>query len=166
VSHADCLFVKVKTGPQGSRRRLVTTATDDELYSKFEQTIVRGDGDDWVLAIFEGSPEGDAYSWCADCVAASGDVRRFLEEYKGPVKVIQFKVGRKDEWEGRDGGPSPFKAGFPHLSDLPSAVLFHGRLDVARMIAPRKDDLVYLSKRAVAYEEQIKDASWSPPRST
>jgi hypothetical protein len=134
------------------------------LYSKFKQTIANGDG--WVLAIFEGSPEGSNYSWCTDCVAASGDVRRFLEEYNGPVKVVQFKVGTKEEWEGRDGGPSPFKAGFPHLSDLPSAVLFHGRLDVARMIAPRKDDLDYLSKRAMVYEGQIKDSSWSPPRST
>jgi uncharacterized protein DUF953 len=144
---------------------LALTATDDELYSKFQQTIVRDSGDGWVLAVFEGSPEGDTYSWCTDCVAASGGVRSFLEEYKGPVKVVQFKVGTKDEWEGRAGGPSPFKAGFPHLSDLPTAVLFHGKLDVARMIAPRKDDLSYLSERALLYESQIKDSSWSPPRS-
>ena len=138
-------------------------ASDDELYSKFEKTIVRGDGSSWVLAIFEGSPQGDSYSWCTDCVAASGDVRRFLEEYRGPVKVVQFKVGTKKEWEGQDGGPSPFKAGFPHLSDLPSAVLFHGRVDVARMIAPRKEDLAFLSGRALVYEGQIQDSSWNPP---
>lgn len=137
--------------------------SDDDLYSKFERSIVKGAAHEWVIAIFEGSPEGDEYSWCSDCVAARGDVRSFLEEYKGPIRVIQFKVGTKDEWEGRDGGTSPFKAHFPHLSDLPTAVLFYGELDVARTIAPRKDDLVYLSSRARIFEGQIKDSSWHPP---
>lgn len=120
------------------------------------------DKESWTLAIFEGSPTEDAYSWCSDCVAASGDLRIFLSEYRGQVKVIQFKVGSKKEWERRDA-PSPFKAKFPHLVDLPTAILFHGRLDVARTIAPRKDDLLYLSQRADVLETQIKDGSWNPP---
>jgi hypothetical protein len=90
-------------------------------------------------------------------------LRSFLSEYRGPVKVIQFKVGSKKEWEGGVDVPSPFKANFPHLVDLPTAILFHGRLDVARTIAPRKDDLLYLSRRADVLETQIKDGSWNPP---
>lgn len=136
-----------------------------ELYAKFERSVKETPDARWVLAVFEGSPAGSEYSWCNDCVAAKGDLRSFLSEYRGRVKVVQFKVGTKDEWEGRSDGPSPFKANFPHLADLPSAVLFHGRLDVARVIAPRKDDLDYLSKRAEAYERQIKEGSWHPPKS-
>jgi Eukaryotic protein of unknown function (DUF953) len=138
--------------------------TQERLYSKFEDTVRQmKDGKSWVLAIFEGSPAEGVYSWCSDCVAASGDLRSFLSGYRGQVKVIQFKVGSKKEWEG---GPdlSPFKAKFPHLVDLPTAILFHGRLDVARTIAPRKDDLLYLSRRADVLETQIKDGSWNPPR--
>jgi Eukaryotic protein of unknown function (DUF953) len=137
--------------------------TDEDLYAKFEDSVARVGKGDWVLAIFEGSPEGDSYSWCNDCVSARGDVREFLEEYGGPVKVVQFKVGTKAEWEGRDSEESPFKARFPHLSDLPTAVLFRGGLDVARLIAPRKDDLVFLSERAKTFEGQIKNLSWHPP---
>ncbi len=120
-------------------------------------------GGNWVLAVFEGSPMGEAYSWCSDCVAASEDIRAFMSEYRGFVKVIQFKVGSKKEWEGASAGSSLFKVKFPHLIDLPTAILFHGKLDVARTIAPRKDDLLYLSRRADALEAQIKDGSWNPP---
>jgi hypothetical protein len=138
--------------------------TADELYSKFEDAI-QGNGDDsWLLVVFEGSPEGGAYSWCSDCVAASGDLANFLSEYRGPVKVVQFKVGTEEEWEGANRIRSPFKAGFPYLSDLPTAVLFHGRQDVARTIAPRRVDLLYLSKRAEVLQGQILDGSWKPPR--
>lgn len=137
--------------------------SDSDLYAKFETSISEGPANAWTLAVFEGSPEGSEYSWCNDCVAARGDLRSFLADYRGPVKVVQFKVGTKKEWEGRDGGTSPFKANFPHLVDLPSAVLFHGRLDVARMIAPRKADLEFLARRADSYEDQVKDGSWHPP---
>lgn len=137
--------------------------TSEELYRKFESFIVRGKSDAWVLAVFEGSPSGDQYSWCSDCVAASGDLRGFLTEYRGPVKVFQFKVGSEDEWEGENGRENPFKGRFPYLSDLPTAVLFHGRQDVARTIAPRKDDLSYLSRRAEVLGGMIRDGTWKPP---
>jgi Eukaryotic protein of unknown function (DUF953) len=141
------------------------SVTQERLYSKFEDTVRQmKDGKSWVLAIFEGSQAEGTYSWCSDCVAASGDLKSFLSEYRGQVKVIQFKVGSKNEWKGSPDLPSPFKAKFPHLVDLPTAILFHGRLDVARTIAPRKDDLLYLSRRADALETQIKDGSWNPPR--
>ena len=87
-----------------------------------------------------------------------------MSEYHGFVKVITFKVGSKKEWKGASNGPNPFKTKFPHLVDLPTAILFHGKLDVARTIAPRKGDLLYLSGRAGALEAQIKDGSWNPPR--
>ena len=137
--------------------------TDLELYIKFQKFADENPKGSWALAVFEGSPEGGEYSWCNDCVAAKGDLRQFLSEYKGHVKVVQFKVGTKEEWEGRDGEPSPFKGGFPHLVDLPSAVLFHGRMDVARMIAPRREDLEFLARRAEIYEKQVKSGSWHPP---
>ena len=133
------------------------------LYSKFEDTIRQMKDGNWVLAVFEGSPAGGEYSWCSDCVAASEDIRGFMSAYRGMVKVIQFKVGSKKEWEGNSDGRSPFKDKFPHLVDLPTAILFRGKLDVARTIAPRKDDLLYLSSRAEALEAQIKDGSWNPP---
>ena len=144
-------------------KKMVDVPTDESLYAKFEDSIAGWKGDSWTLAVFEGSPEGDKYSWCDDCVAASGDLRNFLSEHRGKTKVLQFKVGRKDEWEGRDGGPSPFKAKLPHLSDLPTVVLFRGGLEVARMIQPRKDDYTYLSRRVEKYEQQILDGSWKPP---
>ena len=138
--------------------------TQERLYAKFEDAVRQTMDGNWVLAIFEGSPSGEEYSWCSDCVAASEDLRSFMAESRGFVKVIQFKVGSKKEWEGTSDSPSPFKIKFPHLVDLPTAILFHGKLDVARTIAPRKDDLLYLSKRADALEAQIKDGSWNPPR--
>jgi len=138
----------------------------DQLYRKVENTLYKGSDHAWILAVFEGSPTGTEYSWCSDCVAASADLRSFITEYRGIVKVVQFKVGSKREWEGLNGGPSPFKAKFPFLSDLPTAVLFRGRQDVARTIAPRKYDLLYLSRRAEVLEGQIEDGSWVPPSLT
>ena len=143
---------------------ITESVTQDELYAKFENNIRQLRDGNWVLAVFEGSPTAEGYSWCSDCVAASEGLRTFMSEYHGLVKVVSFKVGSKNEWKGASGGSSPFKAKFPHLVDLPTAILFHGRLDVARTIAPRKDDLRYLSGRAEALEAQIKDGSWNPPR--
>ncbi len=142
---------------------MAESITQEKLYSKFEEAVRQMKDGNWVLAVFEGSPTVGAYSWCSDCVAASEDLKSFLSEYRGPVKVIQFKVGTKKEWEGGMDVPSPFKAKFPHLVDLPTAILFHGKLDVARTIAPRSDDLKYLSRRADVLETQIKDGSWNPP---
>jgi uncharacterized protein DUF953 len=143
---------------------ILDDASSEQLYSKFDKALGTQDGSPWVLAIFEGSPQGPKYSWCSDCIAASGQVRDFLDGYRGMVKVVQFKVGSKLEWEGAGGDLNPFKAKFPHLSDLPTAILFYGRQDVARTIAPKKDDLLYLSHRADELESQIKDGSWLPPR--
>jgi hypothetical protein len=137
--------------------------TREKLYAKFENEIRQMDGERWILAVFEGSPAGGAYSWCSDCVAASEDLRSFMSEYRGLVKVIQIKVGSKKEWEGGSNGPSPFKVRFPHLVDLPTAILFRGKIDVARTLAPRKDDLLYLGRRADALDAQVKDGSWNPP---
>lgn len=142
---------------------MLETATAAELYKKFEDAILMGDGA-WVLGVFEGSPTATAYSWCDDCVAASSDLREFLGEHKGRVKVMQFKVGTKMEWEGPDGGHNPFRSKFPFLSDLPTAALFRGRIDTARIIQPKKADLVYLSNRADVFETQVKDGSWKPPK--
>jgi hypothetical protein len=149
-------------GRKVARKVLVDESSLEPLYAKFDRTLGLN-GSPWILGIFEGSPEGDKYSWCSDCIAASGSVRSFLAEYRGIVKVVQFKVGPRNGWEGSDGKHNPFKAKFPHLSDLPTAVLFYGKQDVARTIAPRMDDLVYLSKRADVLQAQIKDGSWVPP---
>ena len=141
---------------------LVESVTTRNLYVKFKDATNKRGGEEWVLAVFEGPPSGDAYSWCSDCVAASGDLRSFLSDYKGRVRTVQFKVGTQDEWEGPDGASNPFKRRFPFLSDLPTAILFHGWIDVARIIAPRKKDLLYLSERADIFDEQLKDGSWKP----
>ena len=138
--------------------------SDEKLYQKFESAIADQGPGSWRLAVFEGSPEGGAYSWCSDCVAASKDLRAFVADYQGRVKVVQFKVGAREEWEGRGHHVSPFKAGFPHLSDLPTAILFYGGLEVARILAPRKDDYLYLTRRVEIYDEQIRNGSWVPPK--
>jgi hypothetical protein len=140
--------------------------SDEQLYRKFEASIASEGPGSWRLAVFEGSPEAGAYSWCSDCVAASKDLRSFVAGYQGTVKVIQFKVGAEVEWEGEGHHVSPFKAGFPHLSDLPTVILFYGGLEVARMLAPRKEDYEYLSRRAEIYDKQIRNGSWKPPNPT
>ncbi len=142
---------------------MAESITQESLYTKFEKAFRQMNNGNWVLAVFEGSPAGGSYSWCSDCIAASEDLRSFMSEDRGLVKVVQFKVGSKKEWEGSSNGRSPFKVKFPHLVDLPTAILLYGKLDVARTIAPRRDDLLYLSGRAYALEGQIKDGSWNPP---
>lgn len=140
------------------------TPSHEALYAKFLEALANNKPGDWILAVFEGSPAKGVYSWCSDCVAASRDLSSFLAEHTGDVKVSQFKVGTKDEWEENVIGPSPFRVKFPFLSDLPTAILFYGKLDVARFIAPRKEDLLYLSDRATTYENQQADGSWDPPK--
>jgi hypothetical protein len=140
------------------------TITAQDLYLKFEEATRKWGGEQWVLAVFEGSPSATASSWCSDCVAAGDDLRSFLAGYKGRVRTVQFKVGTEQEWNGRDGS-NPFKVRFPFLSDLPTAVLFYGRLDVARVVALTKNDLSYLSDRADVFEQQKQDGSWKPPKS-
>jgi len=140
------------------------TPSAENLYAKFLQALANNKSGDWILAVFEGSPSEGMYSWCSDCVAASRDLNSFLKEYTGQVKVSQFKVGTKNEWKDSVIGPSPFRAKFPFLSDLPTAILFNGELDVARFIAPRKEDLLYLSNRATTYENQKASGSWNPPK--
>ena len=145
---------------------MIDSVTTQDLYLKFEDATKKRGREEWALALFEGSSSGMTYSWCSDCVAASGDLRSFLADYKGRVRTVQFKVGTQEEWEGPDGPSNPFKVRFPFLSDLPTAMLFHGRIDVARIVAPRKNDLLYLSERADIFDEQKKDGSWKPPKST
>jgi Eukaryotic protein of unknown function (DUF953) len=140
------------------------TPSTEDLYAKFLKALANNRPGEWVLAVFEGSPSEGVYSWCSDCVAASRDLSSFLREYTGDVKVSQFKVGTKDEWEDNVVSPSPFRVKFPFLSDLPTAILFNGKLDVARFIAPRKEDLQYLSNRATIYENQEASGSWNPPK--
>jgi hypothetical protein len=136
----------------------------EQLYRKFEGAVLNQKDGAWTLAVFEGSPQNGAYSWCSDCIAVKDDLRSFITGYKGGVRVAQFKVGLKEEWEGEGSGLNPFKAKSPFLSDLPTAVLFYGGLDVARVSIPRLADLQFLSQRAEAYAEQIKNKSWSPPK--
>jgi hypothetical protein len=138
----------------------------EQLYRKFESALLNQEEGAWTLAVFEGSPQNGAYSWCSDCIAVKEDLRSFIAGYKGGVKVAQFKVGLKEEWEGENPWVNPFKTKIPFLSDLPTAVLFYGGLDVARVSIPRLSDLKFLSERAEAYAEQIKNKSWSPPRRT
>jgi hypothetical protein len=90
----------------------------------------------------------------------AGELAAFLSKYDGPVRVVQFMVGSRGEWENG----SPFKEQFPFLVDLPTAVLFYGRLDVARIIIPQESDLSYLCERAKAYSEQIRTGAWHPPK--
>ncbi len=142
------------------------TLSAEQSYRKFESAIKSQRRGSWVLGVFEGSPRSAAYSWCSDCVAARDDVRSFFTDYKGGVKLVQFRVGSREEWEGKNHRANPFRARFPFLSDLPTAILFYGRLDVARVIAPRKDDLQHLCRRASIYEKQIENGSWHPPKDT
>ncbi len=136
----------------------------DQLYRKFESAVLNKRDGAWTLAVFEGSPQNGEYSWCPDCVAVREDLMSFIAGYKGGVKVHQFKVGLKEEWEEGSQGGNPFKTKRPFLSDLPTAVLFYGGLDVARVSIPRMQDLQFLCQRAEAYVEQINDKAWSPPK--
>jgi hypothetical protein len=49
------------------------------------------------------------------------------------------------------------------LSDLPTAILFFGRIDVIRIIAPQEEDLKAMIARISIYEKQIRNGDWHPP---
>ncbi len=132
------------------------------LYKDFNDSLSRFETGRWAIAIFEGSPCEGQYSWCPDCNFAYDDMRRFAARYKGPVKMFHFKVGLKEEWESMENH-NPFRAKFPFLSDLPTAILFYGMTDVARVIAVREQDLEFLSERSRIYEKQIESGKWKPP---
>jgi hypothetical protein len=133
-----------------------------DLYQIFIKTWKEFRPKAWSLAIFEGSPENGLYSWCPDCVVASSYITRFESSLKkkqnNTVRFLKFHVGSRKEWKSKN----PFRAGFPHLSDLPTAILFFERRDVFRIIAPQEQDLRGMIRRIRVYEEQIKNDDWHP----
>ena len=136
--------------------------TQPQLYNFFLDKLVLFGEDAWHLVLFEGSPADGAYSWCTDCVYALPEVKKFKASYGGPVEFLQFKVGSKEEWE--NAKTNPFKTSFPFLTDLPTAMLFRGRIDTMRVIAVEQRDLLYLSERSLEFEKQIQSGAWSPPK--
>ena len=137
--------------------------TAKDLYRQFQDSLLSFRPGLWTLAVFEGSPTDGLYSWCPDCVVASAHLRTFRENVLSPnAMLLNFKVGSRKEWESKQG-LNPFKKNFPFLSDIPMAVLFFGRLDVMRVIAPRVSDLRFMLKRARIYEEQVRSKYWHPP---
>jgi Eukaryotic protein of unknown function (DUF953) len=136
--------------------------TQKQLYNIFTDQLSTFRDDEWHLVLFEGSPTENSYSWCPDCIFALEQVKQFKSSYGGPVEFLQFKVGSREEWESEK--TNPFKTSFPYLTDLPTAVLFRGQIDAMRVIAVEQDDLLYLCKRSLTYEKQIKTGAWSPPK--
>ncbi len=118
----------------------------------------------WNLAIFEGSPENGLYSWCPDCVVASSHIAKFESLQKSSkskkARLYKFHVGSRNEWKSKE---NPFRKEFPHLPDLPTAILFYGSIDVVRIIAPREPDLEMMISRIRTFEEQIEKGEWHPP---
>jgi hypothetical protein len=133
----------------------------NQLYNTFLDQLSRFGQDEWNLVLFEGSPTENAYSWCSDCIFALEGVKKFQSSYGGPVKFFQFKVGSREEWIVPD---NPFKAKLPHLTDLPTAVLFRGQVDTMRVISVEQGDLLYMCERSQRYENQISVGAWSPPK--
>jgi len=132
----------------------------DQLYNSFLDQLSKFQDNEWHLVLFEGSPTEDSYSWCTDCIYALEGVKKFKSTYGGPVQFLQFKVGSKEEWST----DSPFKVGFPNLTDLPTAVLFRGQIDTMRVIGVQQKDLLYLCERSLEYERQIQSGAWVPPK--
>jgi hypothetical protein len=136
----------------------------EDLYDQFQDSLKTFHSDSWRILVFEGSPAGGLYSWCPDCVVMSTYLKKF--ESSNPnskkVKILKFKVGSRREWESK-GKLNPFKTRFPYLSDVPTAILFFGKLDVMRTIAPRDSDFQYMLERARIYEQQVKSGDWHPP---
>ena len=135
--------------------------TADDLYKQFRKSLTSFEEEGWNLAIFEGSPAEGLYSWCPDCIVASAHFKHF-EEYQDQIRLLKFKVGTRKEWESKTR-LNPFRTNFPYLSDVPTAILFRGKLDTCRIIAPREADLEFMSARVKAYEEQIHSGDWHPP---
>jgi hypothetical protein len=138
--------------------------TSQGLYSQFVDFHKNFKPGTWTIAMFEGSPANGLYSWCPDCIVASTHVRRFEERKLGSqdIKLQNFRVGSRIEWESKSK-LNPFRIRFPFLSDVPTAILFFGKLDVIRIIAPQEIDLVQMMKRTRVYENQIKSQHWRPP---
>jgi Eukaryotic protein of unknown function (DUF953) len=118
----------------------------------------------WNLAIFEGSPENGLYSWCPDCIVASSHIAKFESLQKSSkgakAKLLKFHVGSRKEWNSKE---NVFRKEFPHLSDLPTSILFYGKIDVFRIIAPQATDLEMMISRIRIYEEQIDKGEWHVP---
>lgn len=136
-------------------------ASQNQIYNVFLDQLSGFKENEWYLILFEGSPTENAYSWCSDCVFAQEGVKKFKSSYGGPVAFLQFKVGSREEWTSPE---NPFKLKFPHLTDLPSAVLFRGQVDTIRTIAVEQRDLLYMCERSLEYENQIRTGAWSPPK--
>jgi Eukaryotic protein of unknown function (DUF953) len=137
----------------------------DDLYQVFIKTWKKLARKIWSLAIFEGSPENGEYSWCPDCVVARSHISNFESKQKrgmSAARFLKFHVGNRKEWESRKQ-VNPFRGKFPYLSDLPTAILFYGRTDVLRVIAPQESDLDAMISRIRLYEKQIKNGDWHPP---
>lgn len=132
-----------------------------DLYNQFRKTLASFQEESWRLAVFEGSPAEGLYSWCPDCIVASTHIRHF-EQFQNKIQLLKFKVGTRKEWESQTR-LSPFRRNFPFLSDVPTAILFRGKLDTCRIIAPRETDLEFLCKRAEIFQEQIQSGDWRPP---
>jgi len=139
--------------------------TVKDLYRIFQNALDSFEPGSWHLAVFEGSPEGGLYSWCPDCIVASAHLQRFEKfNENGKAKLLKFKVGSREEWESHASGQkNPFKQNFPILTDIPTAILFLGKLDVFRIIAPQDKDLEYMLQRIKIYRNQIKSEEWHVP---
>lgn len=135
--------------------------SQNRIYNSFLDQLSGFKENEWHLILFEGSPTENAYSWCSDCVFAQEGVKKFKSTYGGPVNFLQFKVGSREEWTSPE---NPFKSKFPHLTDLPSAILFRGQVDTMRAIAVEQRDLLYMCERSLEYENQIRVGAWSPPK--
>jgi hypothetical protein len=135
--------------------------TAKDLFMQFRKSLTSFEERSWNLAIFEGSPAEGLYSWCPDCIVASAHIQHF-EKYQNQIKLLKFKVGTRKEWEAKIR-LNPFRANFPFLSDVPTAILFRGKLDTCRIIAPRGADLEFMSERVKVFEEQIRSGDWHPP---
>jgi hypothetical protein len=131
-----------------------------DLYQQFLDVWRGFRSKSWTLVLFEGSPEKGLYSWCPDCNVALIHLRNFREKNRN-AKLLNFKVGSRKEWESDE---NPFRKDFPNLEDLPTLVLFFGRMDMMRIVAPREADFEFVASRARIYEEQIKSGDWNPPR--
>jgi hypothetical protein len=136
----------------------------DALHQIFNRAWKDFAPNSWNLAIFEGSPENGLYSWCPDCVVASTHIAKFESLQKSrkgrKARLCKFHVGSRSEWKSEK---NPFRKEFPHLTDLPTAILLYGRIDVLRIIAPREPDLEMMISRIPTFEEQIEKGEWHPP---
>ncbi len=135
--------------------------TASDLYTQFKNAHSNFESGVWRVVVFEGSPEEGLYSWCPDCNVALPHIQKFEGKHKD-VKLLRFKVGSRLEWESKDH-LDPFRENFPFISDVPTAILFRGKVDVFRLIAPDEADLAHMRERIEKYDRQIANGSWHPP---